>query len=196
MRSHRLTILTCGLGVGWILGLSVSPAVQIVVSSMAALVACVAGVGAGINEIKGKRFAFDPSFVAWLIFGLCAGAPLGILARTNELFGTNPRFFVWRWSGTQMPAGQLQKVLFDSLYAVKSTGKGETTNTPPANSVLGAALFVAISASDCAEMENEHGDVLCAHLKSLAASRYVPFLKGLNSNQLEVLKLGLCNHVQ
>jgi hypothetical protein len=88
---QALSLFIAGAGIGWLTGLSVSPVVSIVVTS-------IAGIGAGAvtglqsmqsiknqeTEDAGKRFDARPAAI--FILGIALMAPCGILARTYHVF--------------------------------------------------------------------------------------------------------------
>ncbi|MCW5983140.1 MAG: hypothetical protein KIT09_33935 [Bryobacteraceae bacterium] len=79
-------VLLAGLGVGWITGLSVSPVVATVLSS---IIGIVAGGAAGLAALDDK--AVPKRVNAWpiaiLVLGVSIGSPMGVVARSRDLFG-------------------------------------------------------------------------------------------------------------
>ncbi len=100
-RSQIGAILLTGIGVGWLAGLSLSPVAHIVITSViglaAAAVAALAGVELPVQEKDSKDEATpQPKLpagpvnafpIALLVLAVAGGAPLGILARTHQVFG-------------------------------------------------------------------------------------------------------------
>ena len=88
---QALSLLIAGAGIGWLTGLSVSPVVSIVITSIAGLGAgAVTGLQTMQNiknqntEDAGKRFDARPAAI--FILGIALMAPCGILARTYHVF--------------------------------------------------------------------------------------------------------------
>ncbi len=102
-------MLVIGIGVGFLIGLSLSPVLHIIVGSLITLVVSIAGILVGIEfkhenltsksenspplasiaQIrKGAKISLAP--LAIMIVGLAVGSAVGICARTNEWFGVNP----------------------------------------------------------------------------------------------------------
>jgi hypothetical protein len=92
-----LAILVIGLSVGWLAGLSVSPVAGTVVGGLLGLVG---GLGAGAmvwgsnrlrqtlgQETAPERGEIDLQPAAVLALAVAVGVPLGILARTHQVFG-------------------------------------------------------------------------------------------------------------
>jgi hypothetical protein len=87
-----LSILVAGLGIGWLSGLSVSPVIATVLASLVGIAGgLVAGLRASSVKPGDKTAADRLSAVnaipaAVLILGIAVGAPLGIVARTHQIF--------------------------------------------------------------------------------------------------------------
>lgn len=83
--SDGLALLVAGLGIGWLTGLSLTPVIGTVLTS---ILGAVGGAAAGLTVLGSDKPKYHTSWpVALLIIGIAAGGPLGILARTNNLFG-------------------------------------------------------------------------------------------------------------
>lgn len=135
-----ICLLISGIGVGWLLGLSVSPVLHIIVASVMALVMGIVGALAGLdtnpgkendgqsNEIRiSKPVKISPFPMTALIAGLVVGACFGIYARTNELLGANPQRLVQKWNGVSgLDDNSIKRRLFDQLYP--PTSSNETSN--------------------------------------------------------------------
>jgi hypothetical protein len=86
-----LYICITGIGTGWLAGLSLSPVVGELLASVLGLVG---GVVAGTRALRKHSTesaraiipTVDAAPVALLIVGMSVGAPLGILARTHDIF--------------------------------------------------------------------------------------------------------------
>jgi hypothetical protein len=193
MKSRSKAILLSGIGIGWIVGLSLSPAVHILVASIIALAAAAAGTAAGIAEIKGKKFEFNPAFVAVLILGLALGAPLGIFARTNSFFGPSAKFLAWRWPSAGTTNASVDRLLFDQLISQTAPEKGSGAHTkdlPPAP--RGAGLFATQSASTQIKLLPLHGQELKDALINTYGDAFRTFIESMTVEQLETLKGLLC----
>jgi hypothetical protein len=81
-----------GLGIGWLSGLSVSPVIATVLASLlgiaGGLVAGVraSGANSGDKASADRLSAVNAIPAAVLILGIAVGAPLGIVARTHQIF--------------------------------------------------------------------------------------------------------------
>src|ERR1043165_525717 len=125
-----------GTGVGWLLGLSVSPVLHIIVASVIALTVGVVGALAGLeghpksdvaekdsqhSEISiptNKRSVkINPFPITALIIGLVVGACFGVYTRTNELLCADPQRLAQRWNGVSgLDEANIKRRLFDHLY--------------------------------------------------------------------------------
>lgn len=131
-----LLLLIIGIGLGWLVGLSVSPVLYIILGSVIALVAGAVGALVGLHQDYGvknesgsdnqskllnsrkKAISISPLPLAMLMLGIGIGACAGIYARTNDLFGPNPQRFAQKWSGTGLDEKSIQQRLFDQLYGI------------------------------------------------------------------------------
>src|SRR5688500_6295852 len=88
-------LLVTGAAIGWLMGLSVSPVVGIVLTSMLGASVTVIGVMAalpGDTALPGTRMrttlgAVSPYPLLAIMVGIAAGSPLGSVARTGGWFG-------------------------------------------------------------------------------------------------------------
>src|SRR3954470_4540847 len=94
MKHRRVWLLTiAGIGLGWLIGLSVSPTVGSVVASVLALIVTITGVVSGVKagEQPGTASKFpvfvDVVPVSFLVIGLAVGSSMGVYARSNDLLG-------------------------------------------------------------------------------------------------------------
>lgn len=87
-----LSLLIIGLSIGWLAGLSVSPVIATILSS---LVGIAGGIVAGARSLSRENSSgsspvslaqVDARPAALLVLGIALAAPLGILARTSGLF--------------------------------------------------------------------------------------------------------------
>lgn len=104
-RSERLTwrdgrewlaILLSGAATGWLLGLTLLPLAESLITSLLAIVLGAASILAGLQAPQGaaraeKGVRIRPEAVAALSVGLALGASLGTVARTHDWLGAPPR---------------------------------------------------------------------------------------------------------
>lgn len=160
-------LFASGLGLGWLVGLSVSPVLQVIVASIIALAVAATSALAGLKpesdttassgaEGKGSSPRFVPSGLrvsllplTLLIVGIATGASAGIFTRTNNLLGLMPEISSKRWSGTGIEKKELEKRMFEVVYApseesktAAAEDKGKNTEKPR-EQARGSSQFVA-----------------------------------------------------
>jgi hypothetical protein len=100
----------CGLFVGWMVGLSVSPVAGTVLSAVITMVITAAAVTAGLKSDDSdddawakisKRFKAGP--IVALIVGLAVGATTGVYARTHEWLGDSSESGEGKDDGADVP---------------------------------------------------------------------------------------------
>ncbi|MCI5131815.1 MAG: hypothetical protein D3904_09875 [Candidatus Electrothrix sp. EH2] len=89
---HAVSLVIIGLGIGWLMGLSISPVVATVLSGILGAVLVLAAVLSGFfyggNASLIKNISdVSPVPFAWLMLGIIAGTSLGILVRTHNVLG-------------------------------------------------------------------------------------------------------------
>ena len=92
------SIFVPGFALGWMVGLSVSPVTQVVVTSIAALVVGVTAVLAGLptKDVPGQgatsfaslRAQIRVAPLTFMLVGLAAGSALGVYTRANNWLGS------------------------------------------------------------------------------------------------------------
>lgn len=143
---NSLCVLMSGLGLGWLVGLSASPVIQIILTSLIAIVVSLSGALAGISATKqeddppqdnNKRRSLssvlDPLPVMCLVIGLAIGSSIGVYARTNDWLGAVPKpqkTFAEEWSDTGLPKEEITKRIFYSLYPGFEESKSPTNFSP------------------------------------------------------------------
>ena len=138
-----ICLLVSGMGIGWLLGLSVSSVLHIIVASVMALLMGIVGALAGLDtkstnesndsqsdDVKilthEKLLKVSPFPMTALIAGLVIGSGLGVYTRTNELLGANPQRLVQKWNGVNgLDDGSIKRRLFDQLYPPASNGTSD-----------------------------------------------------------------------
>ena len=94
-------LVVTGFGIGWLAGLSVSPVVSIVLTTVTGSVATIIAALSGVNEeflkpetqpnvLKRLLAGVTPAPWAWLVVGLMTGSSVGLWARTHNWFSPDP----------------------------------------------------------------------------------------------------------
>ena len=114
-----LGLLIAGIGIGVLIGLSVSPAVGGVIT---AVIGVAAAIVTGLGSIEGKTDSsitaakVNPWPLATLVVGLVAGSFIGIIARNNHWLGSDASGEVTKWVALGIPAAAARDALFDAQY--------------------------------------------------------------------------------
>lgn len=166
-----VAVLVIGAGVGWLAGLSVSPVVGIIITSVtgsaAAIIAVLAGIDArndksdiatGSNDsgeshrdgvvLLNRRPRVSPVPLMLFVIGIVAGSALGISARNNGVLGSGPSIAVDEWVRAGLvepdwPRKRIVERLFESTVFT-NTASGGATLSP----FLGSVLFAEGSAGN------------------------------------------------
>lgn len=127
-------LLVTGFGIGWLAGLSVSPVISVVITSVTGSVAAIVAALSGVKEeffnlenssatLRRLLKAITPVPLAWLVIGLILGASVGVWARTHNWLGSSPFADVqaelqfWQEAGLDKPT--IAQRLFEHRYGVR-----------------------------------------------------------------------------
>lgn len=129
-RSNLFMIVTSlfftGCGIGWLTGLSVSPVVSIVITSVtgsaAAIIAALSGLEEKPDEANhtNKRQPFgwqvNPLPLMMVVIGIVLGAIVGISARNQHWFGSSVSAEIAQWTSNGLAKSQVADRLFAQRY--------------------------------------------------------------------------------
>lgn len=159
-------LLAIGVGIGWLIGLSVSPVVSIVITSITGSAAAIIATLSGLEDKDDKpeetnkgqtfrhRWNIDPLPLATLVFGILVGSAIGIWARNHSWLGSQVESEVTQWrraglTGAGWTPEEIARKLFESRYvATGAMTSTVATSAPNINSPFGTILF-AIDSSEC-----------------------------------------------
>ena len=117
-----------GFGIGWLLGLSISPVVSIVITSVTGVAAAVITVMSGLEgklsglivsseqQISVSSSKIDSRPLAALIIGLFLGSIVGIQARNHNWLGTDLSAGLKQWTITGLTEQEIARRLFELKY--------------------------------------------------------------------------------
>jgi hypothetical protein len=163
-----LSLFVSGLCVGWLIGLSISPVLQTVLTSVLALVTGAVSILAGLSVADGdsgdkprrRRVKVTPVPVAMLVLGIAIGAPFGIHARTNLWFGPNAKAAS---ELTGIPEKEINKRAYEQLYppttGADEASTGETGGTVNPKGEAGEGPKGNENASVAKQQANENSSV-------------------------------------
>jgi len=133
---NSFCLLVSGAIIGWLVGLSASPTVQVVITSILAIIGGLLGALAEIKrpETGGEASPLgegvgsgalvpvpvspklSPVPIALLLIGVFLGSLLGLRARTHDWFGAEPQPLINKWKSTGLKDEEIARRLFDQLY--------------------------------------------------------------------------------
>jgi hypothetical protein len=158
-----IIFLVAGFGLGWLAGLSISPIISIIISSLTGVTtAIIAGLsGLASNSVDEKerdnnerrvpisRQQVNPLPIVCFIIGLCLGANTGIYARTNAWFGTSNDKIIEEWTNRGFKYDVVALRLFNREYPADNAITRESDLLP--------VLFTT-SGSECQNILNDKAD--------------------------------------
>jgi len=156
-----ITIIGCGIG--WLIGLSVSEVVSIVITSLTGSAAAVIAVMSGLEKNssdesepdknnKLTQWQVNPIPLALLVIGLFLGSSAGVWARNNHVLGSDVSAEVAKWSQVGLletgiiTKTELIRRVFEAQYPPNPSANPAPMTTQ--NSMLGTNLF-ATGVEEC-----------------------------------------------
>lgn len=128
----KLMVVTClgmtGFGIGWLIGLSVSPVVSIVITSITGAAAAVVAALSGLHDqytdgnvserpsAQPLRWTVNPLPLALLMLGTVIGTLLGIPARNYNWLGSDLSAELQKWSAAGLDQKEVARRLFEIQY--------------------------------------------------------------------------------
>ena len=119
-----VALILCGASIGWMIGLSVTPVIQGILTTVFSFIIVVLGLIAGVEPTDKFRVGNYIKNINLLPVGifflfLSIGAAVGIYTRTNDYLGVNPDRYFKKW--------EKYGVQKDSVYKVSdSEHQGKT----------------------------------------------------------------------
>jgi hypothetical protein len=172
-----------GLSLGWMVGLSVSPVLQVVVSSIITFIVSVVSVLVGftytngtINDVNSrtilnKRINILP--LALFVLSTAIGVSFGIYNRTNERFGLYPDNLINRWSEDSITRERMKVDLFKKMYIESNEESKQKQFT--------AGLF-SVTVDDCGSLISKKGEDLRASLIQVSNGQFDSLIKSCDSD--------------
>lgn len=165
-RLNYLMLLLSGAGIGWLAGLSVSPIIAQILSTILGVLAAVLAVLSGVKwsadqkdaapyeqgsapaekDVLQKISTVSAVPAGVLIIGLVIGSMLGMTARTHDWFGFDPAGETERWTGLGLDKKEVARILLQAKFgsggqagtgAKNSAGSGTVALSPKTTSLYG-----------------------------------------------------------
>jgi hypothetical protein len=119
-------LLIIGVGIGCLVGLSVSPVVGIVITSVTGSAAAVVSALGSLEDKSAEgddkpakrtaRWKVNPWPLAALVVGLLMGSIIGVLARNNHWFGSDSSSEITKWTNLGIDKALARDALFGAAY--------------------------------------------------------------------------------
>lgn len=182
---RAVAIVVSGAGIGWLLGLSASPVLHIVIASIMAIAGGVVATlanppGRDDASTMARTLGASPAPLALLLAGIAVGSGAGIYARTNEVF-VRPRAVIDRWVNLGLDRVRVTDALFEQLHPAATDGRANT------------GLLFGVSVRDCDFVRLQTGSALRARLETLDRKPLHAALERCSSDEcLEALRDLIC----
>ena len=193
-RTSAIALLVAGLGLGWLVGLSASPVLQVVITGLMTLMISVVAILAGLEiqttnvaegephiAIKGRRIGHVAMLPPTLmILGLSIGSAFGIYARTNDWLGSDPKRTAARWKDSGLKEADVIRRIFDNVYppkppepsspsVPKTPAKPEEATAAPKSELIKMGVLFAFEQTACNQFLPKTGAALRAEMKAYGA---------------------------
>lgn len=132
------SLLITGMGIGWLAGLSVSPVISMIITtiigSAAAIIAAVSGLNNqqvdndDTNGSNVRRFpSLDTLPIAALVIGLVIGSYFGILARTHDWLEPDMTLEIKKWTnlGVSLKKQAIADKMFNREFSMTNIVSGD-----------------------------------------------------------------------
>jgi hypothetical protein len=214
------SLLVTGLGIGWLTGLSASPVVSIVITSLTGSAAAIVAVLSGLKDEpdddgaleKDKpsplRWQVDPAPVALLVIGLLLGALAGIWIRTHNWLSPPPAppslslaDQVAQWVQLGLPQDEVVRRLFEDSVSTQSSSPftAPVTREPTTQD---SVLFATASPDECKVwsdlLAKQEYDQLAIEVSSSAVKPFqkLPEIVMDNTKLAQIVETVLCVDMQ
>ena len=152
-------LLFTGGGIGWLVGLSISPVVSIVITSVTGSAAAIIAAMSGIAQLESDKKDVDIQKAGWninplplsiLVIGLVAGTILGILVRNNSLFGSDISIEVQKWSQAGLiQAGISEHDIVHRIFESQYPSPNQSVSSDSRNIPEGGTVLFMVSTEQC-----------------------------------------------
>jgi len=180
------SVAITGLGIGWLVGLSVSPVISIVITSITGAAAAVITALSGLEEKS--KWSVSPVPLALLVVGLSIGSGIGIRTRNLDWLGRNiaAEAAMWEAAGLTLDKAEIVERMFDNLYPTNGEQVGSTQR--------GTSMLFAVSADECAILSNQTGNELRAELYASTITEFQKLPELITDDNVleQVVKEVLC----
>jgi hypothetical protein len=154
LASRRLGwFFIAGLGLGWLVGMSVSPVIQGIITALTGLIVMVTGLFSQgdrkHNDSEKDGFPvglrIQPAVVGTLTLGIVLGAVFGILTRTNNWLGKSDSAIVAEWESLGLERKDVAGRLFEYRFPKTSASEDKKLENPDSRSEGGGEKSLPVS---------------------------------------------------
>lgn len=197
-----INFLICGLCLGTLNGLSVSPIIQnfigVILTLIVALITAICGIDKDLKDKLPEQIKnINTLPITLFLIGYLTGACSGIFMRANDLLGMRPNILISRWEN--ISKGDFE--ILQKIYQGKDSIQEKNTKTNPV--VLGDQFSGVLYADEipfCEYIKGLHGHQLKKALLNFDKSKLKPsistkwdqWLMKDDSLNLEMIKSTLC----
>ena len=156
-------LLITGAGIGWLVGLSVSPVISIVITSVVGSAAAIIAAASGLEGESASPpipREVDPWPIAFLVIGLVGGSIGGVRARTYDWLEPDISQEMAKWTSVGISEEKIRNELFNAQFSLADTG--EISNSSSSDE----GVLFAVGAEECDSLRGKSGDELKRELET------------------------------
>lgn len=180
-----LCVIGSGAAIGWLAGLSVSPVIQVTITSLLTVLVSLTSALASINpsgtvasEANRPRWRnlslVSPAPVALLVVALACGASLGAYARSNDWLGASAHRIAEEWKETGLSRTEILLRVFNQRYPGLSSQPGAA---PALQVTSRQGVLFSVPVEECARFRGAQGEDLRREMLSGSSERVARFAK-------------------
>lgn len=131
-------VFVSGLCLGWLVGLSLSQVLHLVVGSIVGIAAAVISALSGVTTSGSNTEEPKPTIlfgshlitvsalpIALFLLGIAIAAPIGVVTRTHEWLAVRPNTLGERWVSLGLLKRQVAQRLFEHTYPIYAAGSSD-----------------------------------------------------------------------
>ena len=190
MKARLVALMFCGLSLGWLVGLSDSPVIKVVISAILSLVVGAIGAVASIDKANSEdrlnklSQSLNLIPICVLVISIALGASLGVYARTHNWLGRTSKDVISYWRETGLDSIWVARQLFLSEYASKVSGVDSSQYQRLSNDNEGV-LHSYLSKDECSKIRSAESFVqMKVRTLVVTPKRIKQFVQSLDSVQL------------
>lgn len=94
-----IALFVIGISIGLLSGLSESPVINIILTTLMSVISVLVLISSGINPVghkifDSKRISYIPYISCLIVLGICVGSIGGLIIRNNQLLGIYPQLYL------------------------------------------------------------------------------------------------------